>query len=188
MKDYEKFCQICQEVVEPLPRGTCPGCYSAEGFEVDLEAETSQPELEVPQMRPTSVTVVGRLLLLLAVVGIGAVAFAAYSVGNRSEYFPFLMMMGVVSVFQVFLGMGILNGENWARVLFLWITPLSAGVGLLSGRVSPTTIFKIAWYLVFAGILTRPRVVLYFTTSRPRGLAAYRGRKGRDISSDKFDQ
>lgn len=112
--------------------------------------------------RPRSVTVISWLLLVLSVVGIAVMLGTAVAIEFDSRFMPLVIGMLVASIVQIAMAVGMLNGKNWARLLFLWLTPISAVVGLAAGTAGAGALLKIAWYIVFAVYLTRPRAVGYF--------------------------
>lgn len=112
--------------------------------------------------RPTSVTVISRLLIILSVFGVIVMLGTAVAIEFDSRFMPLVIGVLAASIVQVAMGVGMLSGKNLARLLFLWLTPISITVIFLGGLVGAGTFFKIVWYAVFAVYLTRPRSVGYF--------------------------
>jgi len=135
----------------------------------DVSLSTSPIEAFVESIPlPKSVVFISWLLIIFSVVGllitlaIGASISANYNV----QLSPIVYVSVIIaSIIQVIMGVGMLNGKNWARLLFLWLTPISIVVGLSSGRISPGTIFKVVWYIVFTVMLSMPHVRRYFHSS-----------------------
>ena len=112
--------------------------------------------------RPTSVTVISWLLIVLSVIGAVVMLGTAVAIEFDAQFMPLVIAGIVASIIQIVMGVGMLNGQNWARVLFLWLTPISIIVGFFSGRVSPGSVVKIIWYIIFAVYLNKEHVVGYF--------------------------
>ncbi len=122
--------------------------------------------------RPKSVSVVSWLLIVFSISGLVVMLGTAVAIEFDSRFMPIIIAGGVASLLQVAMGVGMLNGKNWARLLFLWLTPVSIIIGFLGGRVSPGSVIKIVWYIIFAVYLTKPAAVTFFTGTRTRGRVA----------------
>ncbi len=116
--------------------------------------------------RPKSVTVVSWLLIALAIIGLVVLLVLAGMIEFDKRFMPTLLVYAVASLIQIVMGAGMLSGKNWARMLFLWITPISAAIGFVGGRVSGGSVIMLIWYFIFAFYLTRPLAVEYFTGVR----------------------
>ena len=112
--------------------------------------------------RPTCVTAISWLLLVLSAFGIVVMLGTAVAIEFDSRFMLLVVGALVASIIQIVMAVGMLNGKNWARLLFLGLTPISVVVGLAAGTAGAGTFLKVAWYVVFAVYLTRPRAVGYF--------------------------
>ena len=77
--------------------------------------------------RPTSVTVISWLVIVSSVLVLVLIFIAAvYFTGFTPRSMPLLFWLDLVmSLFGVALGVGMLNGKNLARQLFLLVRPIS---------------------------------------------------------------
>lgn len=116
--------------------------------------------------RPKAVSFVSWFLILASLVGFAALYAAARGGGGRHslvrELAPLLVTYAVASAIQILMALGMLRGKNWARLVFLWLTPISIALGGFLGASSEPVLFKACWYLVCAYLLCRPHVVRYF--------------------------
>lgn len=146
------------------------GTDGAEVGGVSKQSEEGGKEAGVQGRRPGSVAGVGWFLIIVTVMGwlffVGLTVWIANDANVRlTNPWLFLGIPTVSSAVQVAIGVGILNGRQWARVGFLWLIPLSIVLGLLGwdGGDAPIGLFlKMAWFVVCAYLLTRPHVVSYF--------------------------
>ena len=116
-----------------------------------------------------SVTVIAWLLIGLSIVAVlvlvGAIAVKGYEPG-LGHLVLFVLLSAAL---QLIIGAGLLQGGNWARVLFLWAVPISIVIELSSGFVTMGTAVRIVLYVVFAFYLTRPAAVDYFRRAEAAG-------------------
>ena len=129
-----------------------------------VESITTSEQLKTP----TSVSVISWLLILFSAIGVIVilVANASVSTAYNVKINPLAITFVIIAaILQAIMGIGMLGGQNWARLLFLWLTPVSIIIGFLGENVSPLVIAKIFWYFIFAIMLTRPHVTQYFHSS-----------------------
>jgi len=129
---------------------------------------SNSAEHKFTKKRPISVTIICWLLILLLVIGF-LVTYWVYVMALSGEFVDsiiwLLKAVLVASVLQIIIAVGMLRGKNWARLFFLWLTPVSIVIGFLGGKVNPGSLLKIVRYIAFAVILTRPHAVEYFHNS-----------------------
>ena len=70
--------------------------------------------------------------------------------------------MGLLTILLFVYGAGMLNRKNWARMLYLWLTPLLGIMSLVFGATFWKWVIAFCVYGVFARILTRPEALEYF--------------------------
>ncbi len=134
----------------------------------------NQTESSMSIARPPSVTFIAWMLLAFAIIGTGLAIYLFLTTDfGRDGTTAILTMFGAVSLLQVVMAVGILSGANWARILFLCLTPVDVAIGLLSGGLSPGLMFKAAYFVVFAFFLTRPGATGFFQAAKGRDRLAY---------------
>jgi hypothetical protein len=102
--------------------------------------------------RPTRVTVISWIFIFLPFFEVP---------GDR------LLYMDLLSVLLITCGVGMLNRQNWARTLYLWLTPLFWIWSLISGAEPAELFIVLMFYVVCLRMLTRPVVSAYFKPLRP---------------------
>jgi hypothetical protein len=117
--------------------------------------------------RPGSVTLVCWLLLLFALVGlipaytkIRAIEAHATFPLHSSVYATLPILALAIAGAQVIMALGMFEGQNWARVAFIFVTPVT----LLAVFLEPgwSHGFRLLYYLVFLAVLTRPAATRFF--------------------------
>jgi hypothetical protein len=168
-------CEKCQIVFHRscVPDGNCPKCGQLLLPTDQVHSRPSAP-LQTELDRPKSVTVLGRLTLIGALIwtlrAMGAMASigtaGANAVGATGDA---LLNAG----FNAALGSGFLNRHDWARRWYLLCAPILLGAGVvLDNQVTqlgaPTVAFaiQVLVYIVWAFILTRQRAVAFFQKRR----------------------
>ncbi len=124
--------------------------------------------------RPLIITIIGSTLLGFAIIGTGLTLYLLITSGLALENtVVVLAVFTAASLVQVILALGILNGKNWARILFLWLTPVDVAVGIAGGGLGAHLVFKAGYFIVFAYFLTRPASNAYFQAVKSRDRWAY---------------
>lgn len=123
---------------------------------------TTVPHQPTAVTRPTSVTVIGYALIVLAGIGLLVLIGMGIAIEFNRRFLPALAAMGVAVALQVGVGIALLQGRNWARWLYFFLLPLSLLLGLAVGRLSPTTIVQVVFYCIAVYYLTRPKAVAFF--------------------------
>ena len=138
---------------------------------IDQPAPISvQSEAPDRNPRPTSVTIVGWLLIVSSVCSCSAVMNAM----TNPRVADVLSQSVLPLSFQYFLawagllvtlvsGKGVLDGDNWARLLFVGWSGVSHLISIVTLPVTPLTIPGLVLYLIFAFILFRPAASAYFS-------------------------
>ena len=177
-RDWEISCEVCgRSDLEPrlLENGTTELIGEPDGERAVSDVsetvhEEAQIDLELSDCpRPKSVTVMSWIDIVLAIVGLAFVFVLAMIIKFRASGMPLIFACAMGGVLQCLWGWGMLNGKNWARLLFLWFVPVTFVIVLLAGRPNPVTFFHIVRYIIFAALLTRPNAVVYFTRTASRG-------------------
>jgi hypothetical protein len=119
--------------------------------------------------RPRSVTVIAWLTILsalLALAGVWAVQYnpivaaeAALRPVPLSVQMPFVLL---ASCLMVASGSFMLRGANWARMLYIWWSPLGLVMTLLNFGLSPVFFGGVLKVGVEVFFLTRRKSVLFF--------------------------
>lgn len=162
-------CRTCEVFAHAACAGdaACPRCSRPliSGRQLHTLPGKSNPAHRAASSRPPGVTF---LALLVICVGLLNAAVAAF--------LPVLpTWLGTIVTFQAVIGLvcggGFLRGQNWARVAYLWITPVliiaAALVPTIPGvETTPaeTWILPSVGYTVILVYLTRPRVRRFFTS------------------------
>jgi len=112
---------------------------------------------------PMSVKIIGLLLILFSIIGFFAILITIFKFNLQIKINSAIYIIFTFSI-QLMIGIGILNGRDWARLLFLWITPIDIIIGLLNreGRGGLGLLFKFVLYVPFFIILTRSKIIDYF--------------------------
>lgn len=129
-----------------------------------------QSEAPDRNLRPTSVTIVGWLLIISSVFSCSGVMNAM----TDPRVADVLSQSVLPLSFQYFLawagllvtlvsGKGVLDGVNWARLLFVGWSGVSQLITIVTVPVTPLTIPGLVLYLIFAFILFRPAASAYFS-------------------------
>jgi hypothetical protein len=104
--------------------------------------------------RPTSITVISWFFILISFF---------------EDFKKSLLVFNVDLLGILFLayGLGMLNRQNWARLLYLWLTPLFWVWSLISGAEPAELFLTLMIYAVCLRLLTRPIALAYFKPTRP---------------------
>ena len=120
--------------------------------------------------RPLGVLVLGLLCIAAGVISLALVVFLP-RVGAL-DALPLIVTSG----FNLVAGYGLLKGRQWARLLFLWISPIFILAGMFVLDVDRMTLHFVGpkgapWisYGIGAFYLSRPHVVQFFKGT-PRSL------------------
>lgn len=114
--------------------------------------------------RPLSVAIIAWFLIVRAVVA-GAYAFLV-DLGFSALSIT-LYAAGVI--LQLAVAVGMLNRMNWARTLYLWVTPISIAAEVVSeyfvfGHLLGGTSMNAIFYIVIAILLRRRNTVAWFNS------------------------
>ena len=117
--------------------------------------------------RPTSVTVISWVLFANSVLGILGIIIIAVAIEFNPEFLLILCSTFASCILFFVIGVGLLNGHNWARLTFLWLLiPLmivGSFIRILNRDMFPTSFFLIlVLCIVFPIFLNRPNVITYF--------------------------
>jgi len=120
--------------------------------------------------RPTSVTIVGWLLMVSSVCSCSAVmnAMTDPRVADvlSQSVLPVSFQYGLSwagLLVTLVSGKGVLDGDNWARLLFVGWSGVSHLISIVTLPITPFTIVGLVLYLIFAFILFRPAASAYFS-------------------------
>ena len=117
--------------------------------------------------RPRIVTIICVLLVVFALLGLIPAYMkireieATASFPLRSSTYATLPILALgTAAAQVIMALGMLQGQNWARLLFIFLTPIT----LLGFLIQPgaTHAVRLVYYLIFLALLTRPSMVPFF--------------------------
>ncbi len=138
-----KYCQDCGNLT-PVGVLYCQQCGS------------NQFALTPPNRikRPTGVTVLGVIQIIISIVGLVIGLLIAAFIGLFIPGFSFLVV--IVSLIPLFFAIAFLTGRNWGRILMM----IGAVIELFNIPIGTIIGIIILWYL------TRPRVVAYFKQPR----------------------
>jgi len=130
-----------------------------------MDADTQQAELT--RKRPVSVTIISWLLIIHPFIG-----FIVLSgiVGRTDIEFNLLNSIQIVMAFVVpfVMGVGMLKGQDWARVLFLWlivfsiINEIMVALHFHTRAVTLLMVIVILFQITFAVFLLTPAASAYF--------------------------
>ncbi|MEN6357214.1 MAG: hypothetical protein ABFD83_09040 [Armatimonadota bacterium] len=119
--------------------------------------------------QPIGVSVVAIFLLigaffsLLWIVMLFTSPITRDVIAETSRSIPALVFIVLVNAgLSLACGIGMLNGRNWARLLYIGFMPVMILLALFNG-FRLTMLVGIAQYIIFAIILTWPSSVNYFT-------------------------
>jgi hypothetical protein len=162
-------CVACQIVVHKTCIGN-PVCPKCEKPFFTAERIHSTQSMILPRDRPTSVTVLAWLAFLgvlrSVVRAIAGFLLMANDEKAGAAFAAEAVFEGIVSLA---LGLGLLNGFDWARRLYLWGSPIFIALALVLGETSaqwpgrwPTFSVAVVAYGMWAYFLTRPKAVAFF--------------------------
>ena len=135
--------------------------YSWATIPIVTEAEsTPSPMLIVG--RPRIVTVIGALLIVLAIIGLLALAYVGVLIELNSRNMIALGTLGLGAAIQAGMGIGILAGMNWVRIAYFIFAPASILIALAFGRFASPSVIQIVMFGVAAYCLSRPAAIAYF--------------------------
>lgn len=126
-------------------------------------------EPPTPQGRPTSITVIGWILIVLGIVALCGVPMSVFNpeveqLMARSpipvQWQYFLMVVG--PLLMVFCGQALLNRQNWARWLYVGWNVLSAAINLATSPMKLLIIPSLLVFLVITFFLFLPAANRYF--------------------------
>ena len=128
---------------------------------IGTEAESTPAPMLIVD-RPRIVTVIGTLLTVLAIIGLFALVYVGTLIELNTRNMITLGSSGLAAAIQAGMGIGILAGMNWVRLVYFTIAPASILIALAFGRFSLTSVIQIVLFGVAAYFLTRPAAVAYF--------------------------
>ena len=132
------------------------------------------PKSQLQPSRPLYITITGWALLAFSAVGVILAVYLFLTTNfGRDNTIAVVIVFAASNLLQVAMAVGILKGANWARVLFLCLTPADIIVSVASLGVTEGLVFKTCYFVVFAVFLTRPHASAFFFPSKGRHLAAY---------------
>lgn len=124
--------------------------------------------------QPMGVTVVAILLLIGALFSVLSIAFVYTSPTMRSYIYqttssvPLLVFLTLINAgLSITCGIGLLNGRNWARMLYIGFMPIFMLLAMTNGFVI-TMLVSVVQYIIFVIVLMRPDVSEYFHREAPR--------------------
>src|SRR5262245_10192382 len=172
-------CLTCQIVVHKTctTNQVCPKCETPFATAQRIQSIRSTA---LPSDRPTSVTILAWFALFGVLRSVVQAIAGFLSMANDERAGSALVAEAVFAgIVALALGLGLLNGYDWARRLYLWGTPIFIAVDLAVGETSgrwpgrwPTFSVALVGYGIWAYFLTRPKAVAFFrkmskTPSRP---------------------
>ena len=98
--------------------------------------------------RPRSVTIISWILLIFGSLGVVTMLAAGGTVGGN------VAALGLIgALFSVICGGAMLAGQNWARILYIFVTPLSfladgIAMGFAASQVAQLTLYGVVVYFV----------------------------------------
>jgi hypothetical protein len=112
------------------------------------------------EKRPTSMTVIGVLLIIFALFGLIG-AFTAASNPTMTKVLEqmhmsllFYQALAVVgSLISVACGYGVLKGQPWSRVLYLVWGVISLGINLYTSPMKGLVVFSLIFLVIIVGFL-----------------------------------
>lgn len=120
--------------------------------------------------RPWSVTLIGWALIALAVIGLIPLAFMPAVLQDLQRIRDLLVIGAVSCLLQIGIGLGMLLGKNWARVLYLWLVPVSIVIGVVFIEFRPSYVVRAVVYCLTAIVLIKPAAMQWFTASSAQSL------------------
>jgi hypothetical protein len=176
-------CGECLEVDVPTREGLCPRC-NARVIEPPAPSQPFVPPTsqggpihsrralftdDARPARPRSVTLAGRFLIAVSIVGwiwmMGLIYYLFYGDSRVRLANPIMVYFvpTVSAAIQICIGIGMLRGQRWSRTLFLFGIPLMIVAGIAFGREpNLSMVIRAGWYCVIAYILARPEVKSFF--------------------------
>ena len=116
--------------------------------------------------RPQSITLISWAFI---VCGLGCALIVCVGLPNIRSFilddWELMAKAGVFMTFSLVYGIAMLNGKNWAREMYLWLTPFFGILSIFTGSGIAAMIPSLAIYLVLVRILTRPGAVAFFKQS-----------------------
>jgi len=112
------------------------------------------------QNRPTSMTVIGVLLIIFALLGLVGV----FTMGSNPAATKMLEQMHVSLAFEQAIGVitalvnlacgyGVLKGQPWSRVLYVVWSVISVGISLYTSPMKGLVVFSLIFLVIIAGFL-----------------------------------
>jgi hypothetical protein len=163
-------CVTCQIVVHKTCAGNeiCPKCEKP--FLTDEQVHSAQSTFLQNQLdRPVSVTA----LAWLAFLGVLRSAFMAVAgfllmSNDVRAGVSTVALAALLGIVVLALGLGLLNGYEWARRLYLWGSPVAIAIGLGFGDPDLRWLrfsVAVAAYCTWAYFLTRQKAIAFFRRS-----------------------
>ncbi|MEN6415863.1 MAG: hypothetical protein ABFD49_04950 [Armatimonadota bacterium] len=123
--------------------------------------------------QPIGVTVVAVLILIGAIFSLFWVValrswpdMLSYIQETSSSVSSLIFLVIVYAGLSIACGIGMLNGKNWARMLYIGFVPVLILLAIINGfRI--TMLVGIVQYIIFVIILTRPDASDYFRNRTP---------------------
>jgi len=114
--------------------------------------------------RPKIVTVFSWMLIIGSILQSVILLLVLIYVNFNINRFGSSISFAVISILiNIIVGLGMREGENWARLLYLWLRPASIIYGYLSPKVGNfAPIFWTIVYIIILMVLTRPNIILFF--------------------------
>ena len=138
----------------------CPRCLTSKN---ELLTAVETPVAPAAPKRPIRLTVISWIFIFLSFFELSKISLVVDEgrVGDQ------LLDMGLLTGLLFIYGVGMLNRKNWARMLYLWLTPFCWILSLLSGATATELVIALIVYALCARMLTRPAVSAYFTPVGP---------------------
>jgi hypothetical protein len=121
--------------------------------------------------RPTSISVIGWYLILIPVISLIA---STLSIGDpkvkalmERNPIPFEVQVAILYLglsITILSGIGMLNGQNWARLLYVGWSAFGSAVGIATSPMKSAMIPGLVVFAVATFFLFRPEANAYFAT------------------------
>ncbi|NOY58286.1 MAG: hypothetical protein GXO75_05030 [Calditrichaeota bacterium] len=130
----------------------------------ELKKAEEIPKVHVPIQRPTSVTVIFWILIVIAIIRLLILILILLSVNfDTGRIGSFVFSIILATLIELVVAFGLRAGENWARMLYLWLKPISIIYGFINPKIGNIrSLFASFFYLIILFVLTRKNVKKYF--------------------------
>ena len=189
-------CPNCGEEIEEQ-FDTCWNCGTTqEGIKTKkikkftkIKEDTTQREIpndsqKIP--RPTGVTVIFWIMIIVTILSASLVLLMLVAVNFNVERIGSVIFFLIIAVlFQLVIAFGLREGENWARLLYLWLQPIGLLYGLLSHQLDAAKfVFSLIIYLIFLSVLSKREVISFFKKITDESLHQEKSKNDNSISDN----